>query len=140
MRNRKAYSFVEILVASVVFAIALLPVFSLLTSSSSTAKVTKERVLANNYAIELANQVCTMRFDDIPVVGGFPLNNDADSALLQEGKLHTRLSLTDIPDNFTRELVIENLGGKAKIVKAVISWGNKPAHQLTVSRVLEWAP
>ncbi|MGM0600146.1 MAG: hypothetical protein ACQETH_10065 [Candidatus Rifleibacteriota bacterium] len=140
MKYKKAYSFVEILVASFIFAIALLPLFSLLSSSSTTAKITKERVLANNFAIELVNQICTMRFADIPVVGGFPLGNDADNALLQQGKPCTKLSLTEIPDNFTRELTIENLGDKAKMVKAVIRWGKKPAHQFVISRVLEWAP
>lgn len=138
--SKKAYSFVEIIVSTFIFALALIPVFNLMSRSSSSARITKERVQATTLAIEVANQICSMSYADIPVVAGLPLPDTANGALLQQGRPCTKLKLSPLPKGFERELSIEKLSPKAKIVKSVISWKKDASHSAKIVRVIEWSP
>ncbi len=138
--RRQAYSFIEVVIAVVIFGLALIPVFHLISRGTAMTKFSKETVIASNLANELASQICSMRFADVPIVGGVPLGNEADNALLQEGKLFTRLKLTQMPEGFIRELTIEKFSPKSKVIKVMIAWDKSPEHRLTIDRIFEWAP
>lgn len=138
--RRNAYSLVEVLISLLIFGAALIPVFHLISQSTVFTRFSKESVIASNLANELANQICSMRYAEVPVVGGVPLPNEADNAMLQEGKPGTRLRLTPMPERFIRELTIEIFSSRSKVIKAVVAWGNDPEHQVTITRIFDWAP
>ena len=65
-RSQRAFSFVEIMVAVVLIAIGLLPLFSLFVSTSSDVSNTIDEVLATTYANELIDSIIAHKFSEIP--------------------------------------------------------------------------
>lgn len=64
--NYGAFSFVEIMVAVVLIAIGLIPLFSLFVSTTSDVSNTIDEVLATTYANELIDSIIAHKFVDIP--------------------------------------------------------------------------
>lgn len=138
--QRTGYSLIEILIAVLIFGIAMIPVFHLIYHGSHITRFSKESVIATNLANELTNQICSMHYADVPLVNEVPLDNNADNALLKEGRAGTRLKLTAMPSTFFRTLTVEKFSPKSLVVKAKVGWSGSPEHQISVSRIFEWSP
>lgn len=136
----EGYSLVELVFAIALISLAILPIFDLLTRSTNTAKISHQKLEATVLAIELVNQICSMRFSEVPVLSEVLLNNDANNALLQAGKPITKLVLSDLPSGFERLLTVNEISEKAKKVKVVVSWKTKTIHKVKMVKVIGWAP
>ena len=133
-------TFIELLIAILVFGLALVPLFDVFSKGSGLIKATRESVVAVNLASEVVDQISGMHYQDIPVLNGYPLDSSADQALLWQGRPGSRLFLTPLPEGFSRILSIVPINSKAKKITAQIVWGGSPEHQVTISGVREWSP
>lgn len=66
LRAYVGFSFVEVMVAIVLIAIGLVPLFSLFISTTSDVSNTIDEVLATTYANELIDSIVSHKFVDIP--------------------------------------------------------------------------
>lgn len=137
---RKGVSFVEIVVSLFLFALAVLPVFDLMRRSGELARVSREYVVANLLAAETLNQICCMNYADIPVINGFPLDDAWNGSMLLQGQPDTTLRLSSLPQDFSRELTIEEFSARSRKVKVRVAWGKSPEHQVTLAAIREWSP
>jgi len=140
-RSRGA-SLLEALVAVLLFAIGVVPVFDMIRRSTQLVAFSREEVIARAAAGELVDQVAAMPFRWIPLREEHPRPNADDGVRLHPDRPETRLTLTPLPEPFGRFLTIAAVPGttRLKTVKARVSWGRSPAHQVVMEAVVEWQP
>lgn len=131
---------IEIIVALVVFAISIIPLFNLMDQSMRVSRFTHEVFAAENYSLELIEQIAV--FSDIPdELIEFNVNNapDGRSFKLKEDPL-TTLSLSPMPDSFTRTLTIRTVNPYLKSISSTVSWGESPDHEVTNTIFVDYQP
>ncbi len=67
MTTCRAFSIVEVLIAVTVIALALLPIISLMTSSSKDVRSTMEEIIASNLASELLETLQSLPVSVLPL-------------------------------------------------------------------------
>ncbi len=69
VKNKYAFSMVELIVAIALISVGLIPVFSIFGSTSSEISATIDEIILTGYANELIDAVINHNYDEIP--GGF---------------------------------------------------------------------
>lgn len=112
-------SLVEIMMATGIFALIMLPVFLAFTSGNRNLKVTRSEFKAHTAALEIMEQVISLPYDKIPtghfgpgkIKNGKPMGNSGIT-----------FSITDRP-NYNADLLIETMkkNGKEKFKKISVT-------------------
>ena len=139
-RACRGLSLIEILVAVLVFALGLLPVFDLFRRSIQTYQFGRDEVVAGALAHELIDQIRGMPFGDVPILSERPLTNADDGAELLGGRPATRLDLTHLERGFERYLTVEEVHDRLKKIRCRVTWGTSPRRTLEAEVLREWAP
>lgn len=79
LEKKRGVSLVELMIASVILALIMLPVFLAFSSGNRNLKITSAEFMAHTAALELMEQIVSLPYDKIPL-GVF--NNDK----IQKGK------------------------------------------------------
>ncbi|NLI75558.1 MAG: prepilin-type N-terminal cleavage/methylation domain-containing protein [Candidatus Riflebacteria bacterium] len=103
---RGAFSLLEVLIAVVVIALALVPIFSVMTTSHKDVRSAMEEVIASNLASELLETLQALPAPLIPLGHAGELQAGAFAAAEAAGY---RTTLADCPPGFTRHLFVELL-------------------------------
>jgi hypothetical protein len=138
--HRRAITMIELLISLFIFAACLVPVFDLFRRVSETSRVTQEEVTAFHAAAELVEQVSLVPFAALPLTSGLPLPKGSQELQLVADTPAAVLVLSPLPATFDRELTIEQVSARLKLIKAVVAWGTAPRHTSTCQVLVEWRP
>ncbi len=140
---RRAFTFVEILLAVALLAVLMLPLLGLMTQGFTETQATIDEVQAANLAAEVVEQLDAVPFQAVPPEGpaqeatltstGGTL---ADGAELVSGSAY-RFHLTEMPSGFSRELQLQKLSPTRRDATVTIRWSVKGfARSLRMRRIL----
>jgi type II secretory pathway pseudopilin PulG len=101
-----AFSLLEILIAVIVIALALVPIFSVMTTSHKDVRAAMEEVIASNLASELLETLQALPAALIPLGHAGELQAGAFAPAEAAGY---RTILADCPPGFTRHLFVDLL-------------------------------
>lgn len=141
MGGRRGVSLVEVLLASALFAVTLVPLYDMLTSSERGSKSSMNRVRATNFAADLLEVLKAVPYHQLPVTedngpGGWSDDQVADHVLADSGgaepvDLGSRIQpVTGVVPDFTRTLRIEEVSrrgeegsfGSLKRIRVGVDW------------------
>jgi len=138
---RHGLTVVELMVAVLVFGVALIPLFDIFRMSSATIRMEREHLIATYLATELVDQIACFPYRTIPEVNGIPIQETEGAELyLVQDQPATRLVLTALPEGFERTLTIHTLSGNLKKIKAIVAWGRGAGRNVSSQTLLEWTP
>lgn len=142
-QDRQALSLLEIVMAVAAMAVLIIPLLGLMTRGFSDTQATIDEVQATNLASEILEQLDAVPFAAVPPDGGATeatLSSEtgalADGAELCPGS-GVFLHLTDLPADFSRELLIGAIGAHRRDATVTIRWRLKGYDRsLVMKRIL----
>lgn len=132
-------SLLETLIALLIFAIAMIPVFDLIKSGAVRARNSMQENIVSSLAAELIEQLSCMPFDSVPIVNDLKIENSDNGCWL--GKSHeTFLVISEAAQDIRRKLTIKAVSPFLKQVSVEIEFGTTPRRISRFSTFLEWQP
>lgn len=112
-------SFVEIVLASVLLILIVVPLGMLLSQSQTETRVSIDEFYASLYLTELLDQAGSLAFEDLPVrKEPYLLHDGGDPKRLDAGRPRTAMHLAKMRSQFSeRQLVVKDVPASGKALK-----------------------
>ncbi|HOT74924.1 MAG TPA: hypothetical protein PK467_04000 [Candidatus Wallbacteria bacterium] len=126
------FSFIEVMIAVIVLALGLIPVFSLFTSTSRGASSTIEELGATNYANEIIDNLSAYKYGELPEI-----HQKTDFDSLKQDPFFSRMRVSPLKPGFKRFLKIYPRSANFKIPAGAGEEFKKQIEKICMFKVIE---